>query len=107
MPCARAAVGPQRTEQESDRFVWVMYDSHLELAPADERQRGHERRILIDAPQLIVPSDPMYIGAGPGGLLLCERGSHRELLATCKFESLAESVSKAPAAERAASRRVR
>ena len=32
MPCARAAVGPQRTEQESDRFVTVMYDSHLALA---------------------------------------------------------------------------
>ena len=35
MPCARAAVGPQRTEQENDRFVTVMYDSHycvLELA---------------------------------------------------------------------------
>ena len=32
MPCARAAVGPQRTEQESDRFVTLMYDSHLGLA---------------------------------------------------------------------------
>ena len=32
VPCARAAVGPQRTEQENDRFVWVMYGSHLGLA---------------------------------------------------------------------------
>ena len=32
VPCARAAVGPQRTEQESDRSVTLLYPSHLEQA---------------------------------------------------------------------------
>ena len=31
MPCARAAVGPQRTEQESERSVWVLLQYSIQL----------------------------------------------------------------------------
>ena len=55
MPCARAAVGPQRTEQENDRSVWLMYGYHLGLAV--RLPSTNEQRLNVDSrsQQLYVP----------------------------------------------------
>ena len=55
MPCARAAVGPQRTEQESDRFVTLMYDSHLGLASVDRHTHRYPLSVPINREAHPVP----------------------------------------------------